>query len=108
MLLECAASGLPLITTDIHGCRKRWNDERAVFYASKRSESLIAAMERSSRSLLRTPSYGTPWKDKNDDRIRQKTGNRSYIKVIQNVIGEARMKVLQNDCRISSFRYCLF
>jgi len=92
VLLEGAAMGLPLITTDIHGCKEAVDDGKNGFLCKvKDTESLIDAMERfialSAEERRQMGLYGREKMVKEFDR---KLVIGQYIKVIQSVIGEAQ------------------
>ena len=92
VLLEGAAMGLPLITTDIHGCKEAVDDGKNGFLCKvKDTESLIDAMERFiALSAEERRQMGLHGREKMVKEFDRKLVIGQYIKVIQNVIGEAQ------------------
>jgi len=92
VLLEGAAMGLPLITTDIHGCKEAVDDGKNGFLCKvKDTESLIDAMERFiALSAEERRQMGLHGREKMVKEFDRKLVIGQYIKVIQSVIGEAQ------------------
>jgi len=92
VLLEGAAMGLPLITTDIHGCKEAVDDGKNGFLCKvKDTESLIDAMERFiALSAEERRQMGLHGREKMLKEFDRKLVIGQYIKVIQSVIGEAQ------------------
>lgn len=93
VLLEGAAMGLPLITTDIPGCREAVCDGMTGFLCkTKSSESLINALE---RFLSLSPSerleMGVQGREKMIKEFDRRLVVGRYVKAIQEAIGESSL-----------------
>lgn len=90
VLLEGASMGLPLITTDMHGCRETVEDGKSGFLCEvKDSDSLISAMDRfialSPEERRRLGQYG---RKKMINEFDRRFVVERYIKAIREALGE--------------------
>lgn len=90
VLLEGAAMGLPLITTDIHGCKEAIEDGKSGFLCKvKDSASLIDVME---RFIVLSPEerkeMGLRGREKMINEFDRRFVVEQYIKVIREALGE--------------------